>query len=221
MTKVSGENRFSRLGFWSFFETCCVFFRFPSPFRIKYCSCKFFVFSFSPLLATVRVKAAIAWQAEVLVEVVEEREKERGEYEEQDGESLEWGEDLSDRLTPPPSPLGHLVSTAFLLVPLSICRVASGLCLRESDQFMLSIILGRKLFYSMLMKAAQCMFGLYQLESGLEARRLFPYFEKKFACLRWRDWGFLTILRFGYAAVGIPQRQLSDRTCGGLSLSCR
>jgi hypothetical protein len=63
----------------------------------------------------------------------------------------------------PPSPLGHLVSTAFLLVPLSICRVASGLCLRESDQFMLSIILGRKLFYSMLMKAAQCMFGLYQL----------------------------------------------------------
>lgn len=84
----------------------------------------------------------------------------------------------------PPSPLGHLVSIAFLLVPLSICRVASGLCLRESDQFMLSIILGRKLFYSMLMKAAQCMFGLYQLESCLEARSLFLYFEKKFACLR-------------------------------------
>ncbi len=58
-------------------------------------------FHFSPLLATVRVKAAIAWQAEVLVE---EREKERGEYAEQDGESLEWGEDLSDRLAPPLPP---------------------------------------------------------------------------------------------------------------------
>ncbi len=68
---------------------------------LSICSCKFFVFSFSPLLATVRVKSAIAWQAEVLVE---EREKERGKYEEQDGESLEWGEDLSDRLAPSPLP---------------------------------------------------------------------------------------------------------------------
>jgi hypothetical protein len=116
---------------------------------------------------------------------------------------LEWGEDLSDRLAPPlppwPSCIYCFPAGSSLDFP---CRFWSVFTWFWAVY--VSIILGRKLFYNMLMKAAQCMFWLYQLESCLEARRLFLYFEKKFACVRWRDWGFLTILRFGYAAVGIP-----------------